>query len=198
VPIVLLLILLTLMILLRAVVAPLLLLGTVILSYLGTLGIATVVLGVAFGQHAFDPFFPLITFVFLVALGVDYNIFLMSRVREEAVEHGTRDGLLRALLATGPVITSAGVILAGTFAALTLLPLWLLLEIGLTVALGVLIDTFIVRTIAVPALVMIVGDRCWWPSGPERGATAPASSEGYRRSSLVLQWPPAEEAEALP
>ena len=96
---------------------------------------------------------PLLAFVFLVALGVDYNIFLMDRVREESREHGTKEGVLRALVATGPVITSAGIVLAGTFAVLMTLPLDILLELGFAVALGVLLDTFLVRTLIVPALV---------------------------------------------
>jgi RND superfamily putative drug exporter len=167
VPVVLLLILGVLILLLRAVVAPLYLLLSVVLSFLGTLGVGVFLIRDVFGQEI-DPFIPLITFVFLVALGVDYNIFLMSRVREEARAHGTRDGLVRALVATGPVITGAGLILAGTFAALTTLPLWELLEIGLLVALGVLLDTFVVRTLAVPALVSLFGDRSWWPANPNR------------------------------
>jgi RND superfamily putative drug exporter len=149
-------------------------------SYLGTIGISVVVFDVVFGQETVDPLYPLITFVFLVALGVDYNIFLMSRVREEAIAHGTSAGLLRALVATGPVITSAGLILAGTFAVLTTLPLWALLEIGFTVALGILLDTFVVRTIAVPAIVRLLGEASWWPSRATGGRRAPATSGVYR------------------
>jgi RND superfamily putative drug exporter len=189
VPAVLLLILVMLALLLRALVAPLYLLATVLLSYLGTLGISLLTFKYVFGQPSVDPFFPLITFVFLVALGVDYNIFLMSRVREEALVHGTRVGLLRALVATGSVVTSAGLILAGTFAMLTILPLWILLEIGFTVSLGVLIDTFLVRTLAVPAIVRLVGDASWWPSTVTSGSRAPLTSG-------VFEVPPALRAQA--
>jgi len=173
--------------LLRALVAPLYLIATVLLSYFGTLGYSLLVFKYVFGQNTVDPFYPLITFVFLVALGVDYNIFLMSRVREESLVHGTRTGLLRALVATGSVITSAGVILAGTFALLMTLPLWILLEIGFTVSLGVLIDTFIVRTLAVPAIVRLVGDASWWPSSVGGGGRAPVTSG-------VFEVPPALRA----
>jgi putative drug exporter of the RND superfamily len=179
-PVVLLVIFAMLALLLRALVAPLYLLATVLVSYLGTIGISVVVFDVVFGQETVDPLYPLITFVFLVALGVDYNIFLMSRVREEAIAHGTSAGLLRALVATGPVITSAGLILAGTFAVLTMLPLWALLEIGITVALGILLDTFVVRTIAVPAIVRLLGEASWWPSRATGGRRAPATSGVYR------------------
>jgi putative drug exporter of the RND superfamily len=163
IPLVLLVITITLVILLRAIVAPLYLLVTVVMSYLAALGISLVVFDVVFGEPSVDPLLPIFVFVFLVALGVDYNIFFMHQVREEAKEHGTVDGVLRALVATGPVITSAGIILAGTFAVLTFLPLDILLEIGFTVALGVLIDTFLVRTLMVPAIVKLVGDASWWP-----------------------------------
>jgi RND superfamily putative drug exporter len=175
IPLVLLVVLLTLVVLLRALLAPLYLLGTVILSFLGTLGMSLLVFRVAFDQHGFDPALPLIVFIFLVALGADYNIFLMSRVREEAARHGSEQGMLRALVATGPVITSAGLILAGTFSVLMVLPIWDLFEIGFAVAFGVLVDTFVVRSIVVPALTWLLGDRAWWPS------TAPAG----RRSTLV-------------
>ncbi len=186
VPAVLVVILVALIILLRALVAPLYLLVTVVISYLGSLGFSVFIIREVFGQSV-DPFYPLITFVFLVALGVDYNIFLMSRVREEALTHGTQTGLLRALVATGPVITSAGLVLAGTFAALATLPLWILLEIGFTVALGVLLDTFVVRTIAVPALVRLFGERSWWPSSASGGAGSPLISDVYR-DELLQQW----------
>jgi RND superfamily putative drug exporter len=182
VPAVLAVITLTLIILLRALVAPLFLLATVVLSFAGSLGISVFITREILGQ-SLDAFYPLITFVFLVALGVDYNIFLMSRVREEAIEHGTRTGLLRALVATGPVITSAGLILAGTFSALTTLPLWILLEIGLTVAIGVLLDTFVVRTIAVPAIVRLLGEASWWPSSARAGRASRLTSGVFRVDS---------------
>ena len=168
VPIALLLVLLILMALLRAVVAPLVLIGTVILSYGAALGIATFFFEHVFEFPGLDPGLPLFAFVFLVALGIDYNIFLMARVREETLTHGTRDGMLRGLAVTGTVITSAGIVLAGTFSALAVLPLVSLTEIGFTIAVGVLIDTFIVRTLLVPALVLEIGDPVWWPSALAR------------------------------
>jgi putative drug exporter of the RND superfamily len=165
-PLVLAVVLLTLILLLRAIVAPLYLLGTVILSFVGTLGSSLIVFRLVFGQETIDPALPLIVFIFLVALGSDYNIFLMSRVREEAEKSGTNQGIVRALTATGPVITSAGIILAGTFLVLAVLPVYALLEIGLAVALGVLLDTFLVRTLLVPAIGWIVGEASWWPTSP--------------------------------
>ena len=164
VPVVLAVILLTLIVLLRAFVAPVYLIASVILSYFGILGMSLAFWHYIAGESAFDASVPTFAFIFLVALGVDYNIFLMDRVREEAALHGTREGLLRALVATGPVITSAGIILAGTFATLVLLPITILAEVGLTVALGVLIDTFLVRTVLVPAITSLLGERSWWPS----------------------------------
>ena len=171
-PIVLAVVLLTLIVFLRALVAPLFLLATVVLSYLATLGISLLVFRYVFGQDDVDPEVAPIIFIFLVALGADYNIFLMSRTREEAQEHGTREGMLRALVATGPVITSAGLILAGTFSVLAVLPIWELIEIGFAVALGVLIDTFLVRSILVPAIVWKLGERVWWPSTAKGGERA--------------------------
>src|SRR4029077_5103849 len=155
-PLVLVVVLLTLIVLLRALVAPLFLPATVLLSYVATLGLSVLAFRYLFGQSSVDPEIRPILFIFLVALGSDYNIFLMSRLREEAQRHGTREGMLRALVETGPVITSAGVILAGTFGVLTVLPIWELLEIGFGVALGVLIDTFLVRSILVPSIVWLV------------------------------------------
>ena len=124
----------------------------------------TLVFNNVFGFAGADPSFPLWTFVFLVALGTDYNIFLMTRVREESMRHGTRRGALIGLAATGGVITSAGVVLAGTFAALGTLPLVFVTEIGFAVAFGVLLDTFVVRSVLVTALNLDVGRRIWWPS----------------------------------
>jgi RND superfamily putative drug exporter len=168
VPVVLLVIFVTLVALLRALVAPLYLIGSVILSFFGILGISLAIWHFLLGESDFDASFPTFAFVFLVALGVDYNIFLMDRVREEARREGTRKGLLRAFIATGPVITSAGIILAGTFAVLLTMPITILAEVGLTVALGVLIDTFLVRSVMVPAITQLLGDRAWWPSRPTR------------------------------
>ena len=168
-PLVLIVIFIVLIVLLRALVAPLFLLATVVLSYLGSMGISTLVFRYVFGRTGIDPLLLILSFIFLVALGVDYNIFLMSRIREEAVKRGTRNGVLRGLVSTGPVITSAGVILAGTFLVLTTLPVWLLFELGFAVAFGVLVDTFLVRSVIVPAITTVLGDRAWWPSSPRSG-----------------------------
>lgn len=164
VPVALLVVFLILMALLRAVVAPLLLMATVILSFLAALGVGAVVFDVIFGFPGSDPSLPLFAFVFLVALGIDYNIFLMARVREETGRMGTNLGMRRGLAVTGGVITSAGIVLAGTFSVLGVLPLIFLTEIGFVVAFGVLLDTFIVRSILVPALVLDTGPKVWWPS----------------------------------
>ena len=184
IPLALIVIAISLVILLRAIVAPAYLLATVVLSFLGTFGMSLVVFDVIFGLDTLDPTVAILAFLFLVALGVDYNIFLMSRVREEAFEYGTPQGVLRGLAATGPVITGAGLILAGTFAVLMTIPVAFLLQIGFLVAAGVLIDTFIVRTILVPAIGLIVGDRSWWPSElrvealkPPGGVSPPTARE---------------------
>jgi RND superfamily putative drug exporter len=163
-PIVLVVVFLILVGLLRAVVAPLILIGTVILSFVAALGVGYFAYDVIFDFPGSDPSLPLFAFVFLVALGVDYNIFLMARAREETLTHGTRGGMLRALAVTGGVITSAGIVLAGTFSVLAVLPLVFLTEIGFVVAFGVLLDTFLVRSVLVPALVEMIGPTIWWPS----------------------------------
>jgi putative drug exporter of the RND superfamily len=163
VPLVLLVVGLILAAVLRAIAAPLYLMATVVLSFAGSLGLSTFAFSVIGGEGiTFD--LTLLSFLFLVALGVDYNIFLMTRVREEARVRGTREGTLRALVATGGVVTGAGLILAGTFATLTLLPLEELIQIGATVAVGVLLDTFVVRALLIPAITYRLGDRAWWPS----------------------------------
>jgi RND superfamily putative drug exporter len=164
IPLVLLVIFVVLMLLLRAVLAPVLLIATVILSFFATLGISSLFFHHVFDFAGVDPSFPLFTFVFLVALGIDYNIFLMTRVREESKQRGTRPGILRGLTVTGGVITSAGVVLAATFLVLGVLPLVILREIGFAVALGVLLDTLIVRSLLVPAASYDIGRRIWWPS----------------------------------
>jgi putative drug exporter of the RND superfamily len=164
VPLVLLVVLGILIVVLRAVLAPLLLMATVVLSYGAALGVGAFFFEHVFDFEGMDPGLPLFAFIFLVALGVDYNIFLMARVREEAQRHGTRLGTVRGLAVTGAVITSAGIVLAGTFSTLAVLPLVVLTEIGFTIAFGVLLDTFVVRSVLVPALVLDVGDRVWWPS----------------------------------
>jgi RND superfamily putative drug exporter len=163
-PIVLLVVFLILAILLRSIVAPVLLIATVVLSYLAALGVTVLVSEWIFDFPGFDPSFPLFAFIFLVALGVDYNIFLMARVREESLKHGTREGTLRGLAATGAVITSAGIVLAGTFAILGVLPLVFLTQLGFAVAFGVLLDTILVRSVLVPALTIDLDRRTWWPS----------------------------------
>ena len=163
-PLALLVIAVILAILLRALVAPLVLIASVILSFLCTLGLSILFIRFVVGDAGFDASIPTFAFIFLVALGIDYTIFLMARVREEARTHGTREGMLRALAATGPVITSAGVILAGTFSVLMTLPVTFTFDLGFMVALGILLDTFIVRTIMVPAAVELLGDKIWWPS----------------------------------
>jgi RND superfamily putative drug exporter len=166
--------------LLRALVAPVVLIATVVLSFAAALGFSAVVFDVVFGFPGSDPSFPLFAFIFLVALGVDYNIFLMARVREEAIRHGTREGMLRGLAVTGGVITSAGIVLAGTFSVLAVLPLVFLTELGFAIAFGVLLDTFLVRSVLVPALVFVLGPKVWWPSRLARedgGAGGAAGSE---------------------
>jgi RND superfamily putative drug exporter len=172
VPIALLVITIILGILLQAIVAPLVLIATVLASFFGTLGLSVFFFIEVQGSEGVDASLPMFAFIFLVALGVDYTIFLMSRVREEARVHGTREGVLRALSATGPVITSAGVILAGTFAVLMTLPVTFAFNIGFMVAVGILLDTFVVRTIMVPAAVELLGDRVWWPSTARGGGHA--------------------------
>jgi RND superfamily putative drug exporter len=163
-PIALLVIAIILALLLRSLIAPLVLIASVIVSFLCTLGISVLFIRYVVGDAGFDASIPTFAFIFLVALGIDYTIFLMGRVREEARKHGTREGMLRALSATGPVITSAGIILAGTFSVLMTLPVTYTFDLGFMVALGILLDTFIVRTIMVPAAVELIGDRIWWPS----------------------------------
>lgn len=171
-PLVLVVVLLVLMVLLRTVLAPVLLVATVVLSFGAALGISTLVFGQVLGYQDTDAGMPLFAFVFLVALGIDYNIFLMTRVREETQTRGTREGSLIALAATGGVITSAGVVLAATFAALTSMPLVPFVQIGITVAIGVLLDTLIVRSVLVTALNLDLGARIWWPSRLDRGTEA--------------------------
>lgn len=164
VPVALLVVLLILIALLRAVVAPVMLIATVILSFAAALGVGAVVFDVIFGFPGSDPSLPLFSFVFLVALGIDYNIFLMARVREETLRHGTREGMLRGLAVTGAVITSAGIVLAGVFSVLGVLPLVFFTQIGFVIAFGVLLDTFLVRSLLVPALTFSLGPKIWKPS----------------------------------
>jgi RND superfamily putative drug exporter len=164
IPIVLLLIAVILGFLLRSILAAALLLGTVVLSFAATLGVCALVFDNVFGFAGTDAAFPLFAFIFLVALGIDYNIFLMTRVREESLKIGTRAGIIKGLTVTGGVITSAGIVLAATFGVLGILPLVFLAELGFAVAFGVLLDTIIVRSLLVPALVREIGPKIWWPS----------------------------------
>lgn len=164
IPVVLLVILIILMLLLRSIVAPLILIATTVLSFGTALGVAALMFTHVFKFPGVDPAVPLYGFVFLVALGIDYNIFLMTRVREESIAHGTREGISRGLAITGGVITSAGLVLAATFAALAVIPILFLVQIAFIVAFGVLLDTFIVRSLLVPAIATDIGRKIWWPS----------------------------------
>jgi len=189
IPLILLVVLVILGLLLRALVAPLVLIGTVVLSFGAALGLSVIFFNNVFHFSGEDAAYPLLSFVFLVALGIDYNIFLMTRIREEAVKVGTKRGALIGLAATGGVITSAGMILAGTFGVLGTLPVVGFAEIGFTVSLGVLLDTFIVRSILVTALAMDLDRRIWWPSKLGRRATASAA--------VPAQALPADEPDAV-
>ncbi|MEO8260978.1 MAG: MMPL family transporter [Pseudolysinimonas sp.] len=170
IPLILGLVLIVLVLLLRAIVAPVLLLVTVVASFFASLGASWLLFQSVFGFPAVDTNVVLFSFLFLVALGVDYNIFLVTRAREETVTHGTRAGMIRALGATGGVITSAGILLAAVFAVLGVLPLITLTQIGIIVCIGVLLDTLLVRTVVVPALAFIAGERFWWPGSPRSRA----------------------------
>ncbi|MEW1898547.1 MMPL family transporter [Streptomyces albidoflavus] len=181
-PVVLAIILVILIALLRSLVTPLLLVLTVALNFAATLGIASLVFTHVFGFTGTDASVPLYGFVFLVALGVDYNIFLMSRVREETALHGTREGVRRGLTTTGGVITSAGVVLAATFAALGVIPLAFLAQIAFIVAFGVLLDTLVVRSLLVPALVRDIGPASWWPGALNRRAEPAKEAAGEPRN----------------
>ncbi len=169
IPVVLAVILLILMLLLRSILAPVLLILTTVLSFGTALGVAALMFDHVFGFPGADPAVPLYSFIFLVALGIDYNIFLMTRVREESLVHGTRAGMIRGLSVTGGVITSAGLVLAATFAALSVIPILFLVQIAFIVAFGVLLDTFLVRALLVPALGVDIGRAIWWPSRLSRG-----------------------------
>ncbi|MFC8409964.1 MMPL family transporter [Arthrobacter sp. NPDC057259] len=189
IPVVLAVILVILMLLLRSVLAPVLLVASVVLSYGAAMGVSAVVFNHVFGFPGADATVPLFGFVFLVALGVDYNIFLMSRVREESIKHGTRPGILRGLGVTGGVITSAGVVLAATFAALGVIPIMFLVQLAFIVAFGVLLDTVLVRSLLVPALAYDLGHRIWWPSKLGRAETD-------RAARAQVSQPEPESAEA--
>jgi putative drug exporter of the RND superfamily len=164
IPVILAVVFLILALLLRALVAPVMLIATVVLSFAAALGVSALFFNNVFNFGNSDTSFPLFVFVFLVALGIDYNIFLMTRVREETAKHGPHRGALTGLAATGGVITSAGLVLAGTFAALATLPVTFLTELGFAVAFGVLLDAIVVRSVLVTALNLDLGRWVWWPS----------------------------------
>ncbi len=180
VPTILVVIFFVLALLLRSLLAPLVLVAANVVSFGATIGISALVFDHVFGFTGGDPAIPLYGFVFLVALGIDYSIFLMTRVREESLVRGTRSGVLVGLAVTGGVITSAGIVLAATFSALSVLPIQFLVQIAFIVGFGVLLDTFVVRSLLVPAVAHDLGRRVWWParlvsdgghSGPGRHAT---------------------------
>ena len=182
---------LVLLVLLRSVVAPVLLVASVLLTFVASTGISWVLFVNVLGFPALDTLTLLYSFIFLVALGVDYNIFLTTRARENAMTMGTKQGMLSALRSTGGVITSAGILLAAVFAVLGVLPLVTLTQVGITVAIGVLLDTLVVRTVIVPALTFILGDKFWWPSNPAAKAgtggrhEAPVSHDDSGAESLA-------------
>ncbi|MCS5723165.1 MMPL family transporter [Herbiconiux sp. CPCC 203407] len=178
IPLILAIVFVILALLLRSLVAPVLLIASVLATFFASLGASNVIFQNLSGFPAFDSNVILFAFLFLVALGVDYNIFLTTRAREETVEHGTRAGMVRALSSTGGVITSAGILLAAVFAVLGVLPVVALTQIGVIVCIGVLLDTLVVRTVLVPALVFLTGDWFWWPSRPARNAVQDASRDG--------------------
>ncbi|MGK2878651.1 MAG: MMPL family transporter [Solirubrobacterales bacterium] len=176
-PLVMLVVLIILLILLRSIVAPILLMITVVASFLAVMGVSYWAFDNIFGYTGVDEYVPLFVFIFLVALGVDYNIFLMARVREEAARYGAREAMRRGLIVTGGVITSAGVVLAGTFFVMAAMPITVLTEIGFAIAIGVLFDALIVRTLLVPALGFMLGDKMWWPA---RFDVADANADGFQ------------------
>ncbi|UNZ17938.1 MMPL family transporter [Streptomyces sp. 891-h] len=183
IPIVLAVVLLVLVALLRSLIAPLLLLATVVLSYFGALGASHLVFVHVLDFAAMDNSLPLMGFVFLVALGIDYNIFLMTRVREEVALQGHNKGVLAGLSSTGGVITSAGIVLAATFAVIASMPLVSMAQLGVLVGIGVVLDTFLVRTVLVPSLALDLGARIWWPSRLGRDGTQPRPQEKTNESA---------------
>ncbi|WP_241732761.1 MMPL family transporter, partial [Dietzia sp. B19] len=196
-PLILLVVFVVLVLALRALIAPLLLLGATVLSSLAALGLGTFVTTQILGFPGLDVSVPLYSFLFLVALGVDYSVFLIIRSREEAATHSTREAMVRAVALTGGVITSAGIVLASVFVVLGVLPLIVLTQVGVIVALGVLLDTFVVRTLVVPALFTLVGERVWWPGDPRRGVTpAGEPTTGGSDASASAATAPADSAPA--
>nr|NLD41246.1 MMPL family transporter [Actinomycetales bacterium] len=174
-----------LLVLLRSIVAPIILVATVVATWFAALGASWWVFAEVLGFQALDATVPLLTFLFLVALGVDYNIFLVTRAGEEAKRFGTRRGMLRALTSTGGVITSAGILLAAVFATLGVLPLVVLGQIGVIICVGVLLDTLVVRTVLVPAIAIVLGDRFWWPRKIRREEPAPPAEGSGTTSEEV-------------
>ncbi|MFT4050096.1 MAG: MMPL family transporter [Solirubrobacterales bacterium] len=195
-PLVLLVVFVVLLLLLRSIVAPLVLMLTVVASFLAVMGASFWAFSEIFGYTGVDEYVPLFVFIFLVALGVDYNIFLMARVREEAHAHGAREGMRRGLIVTGGVITSAGIVLAGTFFVMAAMPLTVLTEIGFAIAVGVLFDALVVRTTLVPALGFILGEKMWWPARmtPRAGAAEPAVGVPQQIQVPAAQATPGPEA----
>ncbi|MEV4278127.1 MMPL family transporter [Actinoplanes xinjiangensis] len=187
VPVILAVVFLVLVALLRAVVAPILLMITVVVSFLASLGAGSWLFRNVLDYPALDNSVPLFSFLFLVALGVDYNIFLVTRAKEEAATRGTKDGMVHALAVTGAVITSAGILLAAVFAVLGVLPVVTLTQIGIIVGIGVLLDTLLVRTVLVPALATLTGDRFWWPGRPQATAGSAGGDEPPARSPTDWQ-----------
>ena len=177
------------MLLLRSIVAPLVLVAANVLSFAATMGVSAIAFNHVFGFPGSDPSTPLYGFVFLVALGIDYSIFLMTRVREESRTRGTRPGILVGLAVTGGVITSAGIVLASTFSALAVLPILFLVQIAFIVAFGVLLDTLVVRSLLVPAVSYDLGDRIWWPFGLHAGRPSRAGRRAGRRAEGRHQGP---------
>ena len=186
IPLILLVVLLALVLLLRSVAAPLVLVSTVVATYLASLGLSWWIFTEVMGFARLDDGVPLLAFLFLVALGVDYNIFLVSRAAEEARDHGARPGMLRALTATGGVITSAGILLAAVFAVLGVLPLVVLAQLGVVICVGVLLDTLVVRTVLVPAIALKTGVTFWWP----RRIEAQADAEPTSNTTVLVSGPP--------
>ena len=185
IPLILVVVFLVLALLLRALVGPLVLIATVVLSFAAALGVSAFFFNHVFGFGGADTSFPLFVFVFLVALGIDYNIFLMTRVREEAIKRDARHGAIVGLAATGGVITSAGFVLAGTFAVLATIPSTFLTELGFAVALGILLDTIVVRSVLVTALNLDLGRWMWWPSRLARKPDPAPEELGEERASAL-------------
>jgi len=187
IPIILVVVFVILALLLRALVGPLVLIATVVLSFAAALGVSAFFIDHVFGFGGADTSFPLFVFVFLVALGIDYNIFLMTRVREEAIKRDARHGAIVGLAATGGVITSAGFVLAGTFAVLATIPSTQLTEIGFAVAFGILLDTIVVRSVLVTALNLDLGRWMWWPSRLSRKPDPATEELGEERATALTR-----------